>query len=159
MTTTPDSTSTAEQPGTPPRRRGLVALVMDVIDDIQLLFTQQIELAKAELKESARQAGKGIGLLAAAGVLALFAFGLLLVGLVYVLNVIGLPLWASYLIMAGLLFLVTAILALLGKKHFDKVRGPERTQQSVTETIAELKEVTGTGDDISLDDELNQPKL
>ena len=55
---------------------------------------------------------------AAAGVLALYALGILLLAAVWGLYV-WLPLWASALIVGVVLLIVVAILALVGKKQLD----------------------------------------
>ncbi|WP_354176581.1 phage holin family protein, partial [Arthrobacter nitrophenolicus] len=43
-------------------------LLGDVTRDLSTLMRQEVELAKAELKQSASRAGKGSGMLAGAGV-------------------------------------------------------------------------------------------
>ncbi|MEA3552183.1 phage holin family protein, partial [Pseudarthrobacter sp. C1] len=43
-------------------------LLGDVTRDLSTLMRQEVELAKAELKQSATKAGKGSGMLAGAGV-------------------------------------------------------------------------------------------
>lgn len=55
---------------------------------------------------------------AVAGVLALYGLGILFLAAVWGLATV-LPLWASALIVAGVIFLICAILALIGKKKLD----------------------------------------
>jgi hypothetical protein len=53
---------------------------------------------------------------------------------------IWLPLWAAYLITTGLLFLLAAILAMVGRSNMQKVQPrPERTIRNAQETIEALK--------------------
>ena len=53
----------------------------EVSKDISTLMRQEVALAKAEVTQSAKQASKGAGMFAGAGVLAAYGFGLLLLGL------------------------------------------------------------------------------
>ena len=58
----------------------------------------------------------------------------------YGLVAAGLPVWLSFLIVAVVLFVVAGVLALVGKKAVNKVKGkPERTIVTTQETIAALK--------------------
>src|SRR6185437_14510347 len=54
---------------TPPDSRASVGeLFSDVAEDLSTLMRQEVDLAKAELRQSATRAGKGAGLLAGAGI-------------------------------------------------------------------------------------------
>ena len=81
-------------------------LVNSAITDAQSLVRQQIELAKAEVTQSAKQAAGASGLLIGAAVLAFLAFVFALVAGAYGLVAAGLPVWAGFLIVAGILLLV-----------------------------------------------------
>jgi Flp pilus assembly protein TadB len=100
-------------------------LVNSVITDGQALVKQQIELAKSELSYSAKQAAATSGMLIGAGVLGFLAFVFLLVAGAYGIVAAGLPVWAGFLIVAGVLLLVAAILGLLGRSRSKQV-GPPR---------------------------------
>jgi membrane protein implicated in regulation of membrane protease activity len=63
----------------------------------------------------------------------------LLVTLAYVLVALGLPVWAGFGIVTLLLFIVAAILGLLGKKESAKIKGPERTIAQIEQTTATLQ--------------------
>lgn len=116
----------------------VASLVNSAIADGQMLVKQQIELAKAELSYSAKQAASTSGLLIGAGVLAFLAFVFLLVAGAYGLVAAGLPVWAGFLIVAGVLLLVAAILGLLGRSRARKVSGPQRALSQAQETKAAL---------------------
>ena len=106
--------------------RTLGQLVSDVSTDLSQIMRGQLELAKAEIKQDVSHAGKGAGMFAGAGVLALYGLGLLLLGLAGVIA-IWLSWWAGLLIVAAVLFLVAGILALIGKKQITQVKGkPEK---------------------------------
>jgi Flp pilus assembly protein TadB len=116
----------------------VAALVNSAIADGQMLVKQQIELAKAELSYSAKQAASTSGMLIGAGVLAFLAFVFLLVAGAYGLVAAGLPVWAGFLIVAGLLLLVAAILGLLGRARAKKIGPPQRAISQAQETKALL---------------------
>ncbi len=110
-------------------------ILNDLVDNTQLLFRQEVALAKAEanerleeLKEEALTRGIGVGLLAGSGVFALLGLGylgfMLISGLV---EWFELSTWLSALLVALLYFLIAGVLAYVGKKIVvpDKPRLPE----------------------------------
>ena len=111
-------------------QRTIGQLVADATHDVQGLVKSEIALAKAEVQQGAKVLGKGAGLLAGAGFVALLGLIFLFHTLAYVLD-IWLPLSASYAIVTGLLFLVAAILGLLGKKAVSKAK--PKPEQAITE--------------------------
>lgn len=116
----------------------IASLVNSAIADGQMLVKQQIELAKSELSYSAKQAASTSGLLIGAGVLGFLAFVFLLVAGAYGIVAAGLPVWAGFLIVAGVLLLVAAILGLLGRSRAKKVGPPQRALSQAQETKAIL---------------------
>ena len=110
--------------------RTIGQLVADASRDVSTLVRSEIELAKAEVTGGLKVAGKGAGMLGAAGFVALLGLIFLFHTLAYVLD-IWLPLSASYAIDTGLLFLVAAILGLLGKKAVSKAK--PKPEQAITE--------------------------
>lgn len=124
---------------TPETQRTIGQLVVDATRDAEGLVRSQIALAKAEVQQGVQIMGKGAGLLAAAGVVALFAVGFILTTLAYVID-IWLPVWAGFLIVAVLLLIVTAILAQIGIKALKAARPvPERAIAEAKQTMAVLR--------------------
>ena len=120
--------------------RSIGQLVSDVSTDISQIMRGELELAKAEIKQDVTHAGKGAGMFVGAGVLALYGLGLLFLGLAGVIA-IWLDWWAGLLIVAGVLFVVAAVLALIGKKQVSQVKGkPERAIDQAQQTVATLKQ-------------------
>lgn len=114
-------------------------LVANVTEEAQGLVRSEIALAKAEISSGAKIMGKGAGLLAAAGVVALYAVGFLLSTLVRVLA-IWLPLWGAYAIVTALLLLVVGVLAMVGVKALKSAKpAPERAKAQAEATVAALK--------------------
>src|ERR671926_653487 len=73
-------------------------LLAEVSRDISVLMRQEVELAKAELKESTSRAGKGAGMYGGAGIAGHFTLLFLSVALMFALSyLIGLG-WAAVVI-------------------------------------------------------------
>lgn len=121
--------------------RTLGQLVSDASADLSNIVKGEIDLAKVEIKADVQKAGKGGGMLAAAGVLALFMLGMALTSLAYgISNIFGWNPWAGFLIVAGILLVIVAILALVGIKQLKKIKGkPERTIDNAQKTVAAIK--------------------
>jgi hypothetical protein len=119
--------------------RTLGQLVADATQDISTIVRSEIALAKAEVTAEAKIAGRGAGLLAGAAFVGLLGLVFLFHTLANVLAV-WLPLWAGYLITTAVLFLLAAILGLVGKNSMSKVKPrPERTIKNAQETIEAIK--------------------
>ena len=101
-------------------------LVTDASRDISSLLRKEIELAKSELKVSAKAGGLGIGLFAAAGFIAVLAIIMLSVAIAYFIHWAGLGLHWSFLIVFGFYLLVAGLLVLLGVRSVKKVKAPEK---------------------------------
>ncbi|HIT76813.1 MAG TPA: phage holin family protein [Candidatus Avipropionibacterium avicola] len=106
MSTTPNDAPTEE--------RGIGDLVKDITSDAQLLVQHEIELAKAELIPSVKKAGTGAGLFGGAGVIALYALGLIFLGCGFLIGDALGRTWLGMLIMAGGLLVVALICVLIG---------------------------------------------
>jgi uncharacterized membrane protein YqjE len=106
------------------------ALVAGIQQDVSTLVRGELELAKAELRESAQRAGAGAGMLGAAAFLVLLATVLISIALGYALVALGLhPGWA-FLIVAVFYLIVAAVLALVGRRRLERVHGPERAKRA-----------------------------
>lgn len=132
--------STAAGPGTssPDTRPSVGDLLSDVTQDLSTLMRQEVELAKAEIRQSATRAGKGAGMLAGAGIsghmVALF---------------ISIAAWWgigdstghgwSALIVAAVWLIIAAGLALAGRKEIKSVPGIPQTTESVKKIPSAVK--------------------
>lgn len=120
--------------------RTIGQLVSDATNDLSTLVRGEIELAKSEVTESVNRAGKGGVAMAIAGVLALYALGLLFFAAAWGIEAAGLPLWAGLLIVAGVILLVVGGLVLFGIREFKKVKPkPERAIANAQQTVTTLK--------------------
>ncbi len=120
--------------------RTLGQLVADATHDISSIMRSEIALAKAEIGADAKKAGAGAAMFAVAGFFAFLALILLLIAAAYGLVAAGLAPWLSFLIVAGVLLVVGAILAIVGKRAVTKINGkPKRTIKNAQDTIAAIK--------------------
>jgi hypothetical protein len=114
----------------PDSRPSVGELFSEVAEDLSTLMHQEVELAKAELRQSATRAGKGAGLLAGAG------FG----GYMVLLFASIAAWWGigdavghgwSALIVAAVWLIVAAVLGLRGRREISAVPGVPQTAQTV----------------------------
>ncbi len=109
------------------------ALVQSAMADVSTLIRNEVELAKSEIGRSAKKAGIGVGLFAAAGVLLAFAGIYFFVFVAEGLTALGVPRWLSYLIVTVFLAIVAGIAAFIGLRMVKKIDKPERTLESLRE--------------------------
>lgn len=115
-------------------------LVSDLTQQFSGIAKAEVELAKAELKQDVANGVGAIVNFAIAGVLGLFALGFLLTAGAWGLVAAGLPAWAGFLIVAGVLLLIVAIAALLGIKKIKSVNGkPARAIDHAKKTVEDVK--------------------
>ncbi|NRQ49314.1 phage holin family protein [Aeromicrobium stalagmiti] len=114
-------------------------LVADASRDISALVQAEIQLAKSELRFSAKAGGIGAAMIAVAGFLGLLIVILLSIAFAYFLTMTGLdPAWA-FLIVAGAYLLLAVVLILVGIKALRKIRVPQKTIATAKEIPAALK--------------------
>jgi MFS family permease len=120
-------------------------LVKQLADQTSTLVHQEMELAKAELAQKSRQAGKGAGLLAGAAVIGLLAAGALTAFLVLLLDGV-LANWLAALIVAVAFGAIAAILALQGRNRIRAATPPvpEQTVETVKEDVEWAKTRAGS---------------
>jgi uncharacterized membrane protein YoaK (UPF0700 family) len=118
MSTPTETSSRAAEPSSV-ADRSLGDLISEVTQDLSTLLRQEVELAKAEVQQSAKRAGKGAGMLSGAAVAGYF-----------VVLFASLALWWA---------IVGAILALVGRKELRAVRGLPRTASTVQKIPDALK--------------------
>lgn len=122
------------------QERTVGQLVADASSDISTLVNREIQLAKTEVTRGLKIGGQGVGFLAGAAFLGLLGLIFLFHTLAHTLDV-WLPLWAGYLIVMVLLFLVAALLGLLGVRKLKKAKPvPEKAIRNAQETVDLLKQ-------------------
>jgi hypothetical protein len=111
-------------------------LVKDLATETSTLVRQEIDLAKAEMTDRGKRAGKGVGMLAAGAVVALLAFGALTAGLIAALD-LAMPTWLAALIVTVVYGAIAAVLVQIGRKQVQEAAPPvpEETIESVKEDV------------------------
>jgi len=113
-------------------------LLSNVTKDLSDLVRQEILLAKAEATQSAKQAGSGVGMLTGAAVAGHFVLLFLSVALWWAIgNATGRS-WSA-LIVVVIWAIIAAVLAAVGKKNLQKVKGLPQTTDTVKEIPNALK--------------------
>jgi Putative Actinobacterial Holin-X, holin superfamily III len=146
-TTTPTSVKAGERTSgsdsaLPGSEKSLGELVATATKDLSLLVSQEVALAKAELKKEVAHAGKGAGMLGGAGFTGVFALVFLSIALAYAISWFGIGLGWGFFIVGMLYLVVAAVLGLLGKKQLSKVGPPEKTIATVKDDVAWAKHPT-----------------
>jgi hypothetical protein len=134
-------------PEVPPSRvdtsgESLGDLVSELTGDLSKLMRQELELAKAEIRQEAAKAGKATGMLAAAGFAGYLTTVLLSLALVFALGAV-LPLGWATLIVAALWGIAGAVLYSTGRARLRTVNPkPERTVETLKEDAEWAKHPT-----------------
>jgi uncharacterized membrane protein YqjE len=129
--------------GVDPREKTTAELVRDLSTQLTGLIHQELELAKAEVGQKTKRMGIGAGFFGAAGLLAAFGLGAVVTAAIAGLGQV-IAVWASALIVAGVLLVVAGALALTGKTEVRQGTPPipEEALQSTKEDVAWLKTQT-----------------
>jgi uncharacterized membrane protein YqjE len=116
--------------GTKPKQdadKGLGDIVAEVSEKASLLVRQEVELAKAEVADKFNKLGRGAGIGAAAGVFAIFGITMLFHTLAWLLDDLfnwDTSVWAGFLIVTIVLFILAGISAYIASRLFKKGSPP-----------------------------------
>ncbi len=126
----------------PEANRPVSQVLQEIVGDVQDILRSEVRLAKAEIRQEAGKAAKSTGMLGAGAFLAAYAFGFLLLTLVYALGIV-VPWWAAALLVAVLVAIPAAVLIRAGLKRFKQVDiTPDKTIRSVKENVEWVKSQT-----------------
>ena len=106
------------------------------------LVRQELALARAEMEEKGKRFGLGGGLLGAGGLLALYALGALVAGVILILIEVGVDAWLSALIVAAGLAAIAGVLALVGRSQVQAAAppAPEQALETSRQDVEHVKE-------------------
>ena len=114
----------------PDARPSVGEMFSEVATDLSTLMRQEVELAKAEVRQSAVQAGKGAGMLAGAGVAGFLVLLFVSIAAWWGIGaLIGLG-WSA-LVLAVAWLIIAAVLGLTGRREITAVSGLSQTTQTV----------------------------
>ena len=130
--TTPDTTAGG--------RPGLGTAIKNVREHATTLVGLEVELAKLELQNKAAALGAGVALFVAAAVLVVYGVGFLFATIAAGLATF-LPTWVAILIVTLLLFLLAALLGIVGRSQLRKGTPPvpEQALEEARKTSEALK--------------------
>lgn len=116
-------------------------LIARMSEQTSTLIRDEMRLAQSELSAKAKNAGMGIGMFGAGGLLAFFGLAALITAAILALALV-LAAWASAAIVSLVLFAAAAVVSLVGKKRVEQATPPqpERTVKNVKQDIAVIKE-------------------
>lgn len=118
--------------------RSLGELITEVTGDLSTLMRQELELAKAELQQSASRAGKGAGMLGGAAAAGYFVLLFLSIALWWAIGA-GTGLGWSAVIVAVIWAVIAAVLAAVGRNSLKTVGGIPKTADTVKKIPDALK--------------------
>ena len=134
-------TGPGSKPGTVPggdERPSLGTLLAEISADVSTLMRQEVALAKAEVTASAKQAGKGAGMLSGAAVAGYLALLFASIALWWALGAVINRGWSA-VVVALLWGVVAAVLASRGRGELKRVSGAPRTAETVKKIPEALK--------------------
>ena len=121
--------------------RSLGDLFSDLSRETTTLVRQEVQLAKAELTQSATEAARGIGMLVAGGVVAYAGLFFLLLAIVFGLIEAGWDAWLSALIVGLVVVAIGAVLVLRGRESLKPANlAPQKTVETLKEDAEWAKE-------------------
>jgi uncharacterized membrane protein YqjE len=125
------------------RDRSVGELLKQFANETTTLMRQELDLAKAEMREKAGKAGPGFGMWGAAGAMALLALGALTAFLILALDG-AMPNWLAALIVALVYGAIAGLLYLRGKRKVDEAGSPvpEQTIETLKEDVQWAKHPT-----------------
>jgi uncharacterized membrane protein YqjE len=125
------------------REQPIGDLLKQLATETTTLVRQELDLAKAEMREKGKKAGPGFGMIGAAGGVALLALGALTACLILALDG-AMPNWLAALVVAVAYGAVTAVLYSRGKEKVDDAGSPapRQTIETVKEDVQWAKHPT-----------------
>ena len=127
--------NTTNDPSTPPTQRSIGELVQSIRDELLGVVHHEIDIAKKEITSL----GVKVGIIAAMAAVLLFlllsAWVMLLFAAATGLQAAGLPAWASFLIVAGVFIVISAIAGLVAFLVSKKLRAPETTIETAQSAV------------------------
>jgi len=118
------------------RERSIGELFTKLSNETSTLIRQEMELARAELTEKGKEAGKGAGLFGGAGAVGLLGAGAITAGVILLLD-LAIAAWLAAILVGLVYAAVAAVLALQGRDRIQRATPPvpEQTVDTVKEDV------------------------
>lgn len=117
-------------------QRSLGALFSDLAQETGTLVRKEVQLAKVEMTQKARVAGRDAALVAGGGAIAALGAMALMAALILAIGTL-IPLWASALIIGLMVSVTGSVLVVLGIRAF---KGLDPAPRQTIETLEEDKQ-------------------
>jgi hypothetical protein len=116
--------------------RSVPELMRELAQETSTLVRQELALAKAEVTQTAKRTGIGIGELGGAALIGLFALACLTACAIAALA-LAMPVWLAALVVAAVYGAAAAFLGLSGKRQITRAMppAPEQTIETVKEDV------------------------
>ena len=121
-----------------PSARSVGELLGEITADVSTLMRQEVALAKAEITQSAKRAGKGAGMLGGAGFAGYMVVLFLSIALWWALGNSTGHGWSA-VIVAVIWAVIGLVLFLIGRSQLQAVRGLDRTTDTVSKIPNAIK--------------------
>jgi hypothetical protein len=118
------------------RERSIAELFSKLSAETSTLIRQELELARAELTEKGKEAGKGAGLFGGAGAVGLLGAGALTAGVILLLD-LAIAGWLAAMLVGLVYVAVAGFLAVQGRDRIQRATPPvpEQTVDTVKEDV------------------------
>ena len=131
-------TETPTSSSADPSARSVGELLGEITADVSTLMRQEVALAKAEITQSAKRAGKGAGMLGGAGFAGYMVLLFLSIALWWGLGNSTGHGWSA-VIVAVIWAVIGLVLFLIGRSQLAAVRGLDRTTDTVSKIPNAIK--------------------
>lgn len=118
-----------------PQQRPLGELFSELATETGTLVRKEVELAKVEMTDKARVAGRDAAIVAAGGSIAVLGVMALMAALILAIGTL-IPLWASALIVGAMVSITGGVLVVMGIRAF---KGLDPAPRQTIETLEEDK--------------------
>ena len=115
-------------------------MILQAVEDFATIAKGEIEIAKNSLTNSVKKLGLGIGFIITAFLLINVSLLFFLIALAYGFIQIGLPGWASFLLVSGIMIFMAIIFVLFAFRSFRKIKGLRDAARIGSETSKYLAE-------------------
>jgi uncharacterized membrane protein YqjE len=128
------------------QQQSLKQLITNTISDGKRLLTAQVNLTTTELSQTSKTIGQ-ISLLAVIAISMVSMGGVfILIAIAYAFVALGLPVWAGFLIVAVVLFLVAAVLGIVIMSKGKSVKAPNVASAQWKKTSESLTALNNLGE-------------
>ena len=141
------TTSAWNPPAGDLRHQPVTEVLQKVTAESRTLMGEELQLARTELTSKAKTAGRGAGLLGAAGVVAIFGVMAFTAAIILALAIV-MPAWAAAMVVALVYLAIAGILALSGRSQVLAATPfvPEQTMRTLSDVMQKVQSAWKRGE-------------